>query len=287
MTVVNYETGEIVEPLSEQDAERLSDRIALRLDAIADNYSAVVPMIREAVERRAWMALGYRSPGEYASTRFGGSLARLGAEFRQDVARELAEMGMSTRAIGEVVGASKDTVRRDLDATGASAPVGPVTGLNGKTYARPVPHPQSSEVEPPSEPSRPTEDVEPPLADSDDVEPDVQPEGGAFAAVPQTPVSDEGEHDAQPPRPPSLVPVSDDVWTDQDRAEELAGNLARNLSLLYAITSPERRQEYIATWRLGTRSRAALGQQFITPKHMRTLADALRAFATEWENAHV
>ena len=34
-------------------AERRAERIRLRLDSIADNYGAVMPMIREAIEKRA------------------------------------------------------------------------------------------------------------------------------------------------------------------------------------------------------------------------------------------
>lgn len=76
-------------------------------------------------------------------------------------------------------------------------------------------------------------------------------------------------------------------YDDQDHAEELAKNLSRNLSLLYAVTNPERRAEYIATWRDGTKEVQPLGSDFITPGHMRALAAALEAFATEWESADV
>jgi hypothetical protein len=101
-------------PLSQHEAERLTQRIALRLDSIADNYVAVMPLIREAIERNAYSALGYRSPGEYVSDRFGGSLSRLGVEVRREVVKELTAAGMSTRAIAPVVGVNNATVHRDL-----------------------------------------------------------------------------------------------------------------------------------------------------------------------------
>lgn len=43
---------------------------------------------------------------------------------------------MSTRAIASALGIGKDTVRRDMEATGANAPVEPrtVRGVNGKSY---------------------------------------------------------------------------------------------------------------------------------------------------------
>lgn len=71
-------------------------------------------MIREAIEKRDDLALGYRSPGEYVADRFGGALTRLGVKVRREVVRELTAAGMSTRAIGPVVGVSNKTVSIDL-----------------------------------------------------------------------------------------------------------------------------------------------------------------------------
>lgn len=85
----------------------------MRLDAIADNYAAVMPMIREAIEKRDDLALGYRSPGEYVADRFGGSLQRLGVDVRRAVVGELTAAGMSTRAIGTVLNVGNATVFRD------------------------------------------------------------------------------------------------------------------------------------------------------------------------------
>jgi hypothetical protein len=121
MTLANTETGELVE-FDRAAAERRAERIRLRLDAIADNYATVMPMIREAIEKRDDLALGYRSPGEYVSDRFGGALTRLGVEVRREVVRELTEAGMTTRAIAPVVGVSNKTVSLDQ-----RAPVTPVT----------------------------------------------------------------------------------------------------------------------------------------------------------------
>lgn len=112
MTVINTATGEIVE-FDRAAAERRAERITLRLDAIADNYRAVLPMIREAIEKRDDLALGYRSPGDYVSDRFGQSLAGLGIEVRRAVVGELTAAGLSTRAIAPVVGVDQKTVVRD------------------------------------------------------------------------------------------------------------------------------------------------------------------------------
>lgn len=115
MTSIDYRTGEVIE-FDKAAAERRAERITLRLDAIADNYRAVLPMIREAIEKRDDLALGYRSPGDYVSDRFGQSLSGLGIEVRRAVVGELTEAGLSTRAIAPVVGVSDRTVANDQKA---------------------------------------------------------------------------------------------------------------------------------------------------------------------------
>jgi len=95
-------------------AERHSQRISIRLDALADNYVAVMPLIREAINRNAHAVLGYASPGAFIKDRFGDALGKLGVELRREVVRELSTAGLSTRAIAPVVGVDKDTVRRDI-----------------------------------------------------------------------------------------------------------------------------------------------------------------------------
>lgn len=117
MSLVNIETGEIVEPLDRTEAERLTTRIRLRLDTIADNYVAVMPLIREAIERQAWQVLGYSGVSEYVSECFGDALSQLSTGVRREVVSELAASGMSTRAIAPVVGVHFDTVARDIKAT--------------------------------------------------------------------------------------------------------------------------------------------------------------------------
>jgi hypothetical protein len=109
----NTATGQLVE-LDRAAAERRAERIRLRLDAIADNYAAVMPLIREAIESRDDLALGYASVSAYVADRFGGALSKLGVDMRREVVRELTEAGMSTRSIAPVLGVGKSTVERDV-----------------------------------------------------------------------------------------------------------------------------------------------------------------------------
>ena len=140
------------------DAELRAEQIRRHLDDLADTYSVVMPMIREAIEQQDYFALGYRSPGEYVSDRFGGALTRLGADVRRVVVAELSAAGMSVRAIAPVVGASVGTVHSDqvfrtehLEAGEPQSPahhkvaeeaadecprLAPVIGIDGKTYGK-------------------------------------------------------------------------------------------------------------------------------------------------------
>ncbi len=115
--------------LDQSAAERRAERIRLRLDAIADNYTTVMPMIREAIELHDDVALGYRSVSEYVADRFGGALHRLGVDVRRQVVRELNAAGLSTRAIAPVVGVTDRQVRYDVKAGGKDFPPDPLVNL--------------------------------------------------------------------------------------------------------------------------------------------------------------
>ena len=134
MSTVDVTTGEIVE-FDRAAAERRAERITLRLESIADNTEAVKGMIREAVEKRDDVALGYRSLGEYVSDRFGGSLSRLGIEVRRAFVSELTQAGMSTRAIAPVVGVNQATVVRDVARDAGASPQTPEPAIGGEAEA--------------------------------------------------------------------------------------------------------------------------------------------------------
>lgn len=128
--------------LTRAEAERLATRIDLRLGVIADNYAAVMPLIREAITRNAYVALGYNSHSSFISDRFGDTLSKLAVEIRREVSRELSAAGMSTRAIAPVVGISREQVRRDTAPDTNVSPDVPQQMVAADT----------SEVDPPADP---------------------------------------------------------------------------------------------------------------------------------------
>lgn len=213
------ETGEIVEAMTAEEASSITTRITVKLDAIADNYESVMPLIREAITRQAHTALGYRSAGEYAADRFGDALSRLGIDTRRAVVKELTEAGLSTRAIAPIVGVSHETVRSDAQ-----------SGVKSLT---PAPRAASacSDCGNVLAPGETCEGCYPPAYDADtdawadDDEPALTDEECRALADPAGLVDDEPEaesrvtgidgksYPATAPRKPNRRPITDAFWT--------------------------------------------------------------------------
>jgi hypothetical protein len=112
--------------LDETEAQAITDRI----------YSWVQDFPMEDMKRayagRIWLAMDCASWAEWCYSELNGF--PLPAPKRREVVGELSDAGMSQRAIADVTGEPRRTIRRDLAQVGHSGP--PVTGLDGKTYQR-------------------------------------------------------------------------------------------------------------------------------------------------------
>ncbi len=111
MSLVDSETGEIVEVLDAARARDLTDRIKVAVEATWQ-------LIAEAYTARAWAALGYSSWDDYCTREFGNARLRLPREDRQEAVASLRESGLSVRAIAAATGVSKNTVKTDLRQVG-------------------------------------------------------------------------------------------------------------------------------------------------------------------------
>lgn len=166
--------------MSRTDAERLTERIRYTAMSVREGVQKLQQLVSTAQDGQAHLALGYASWTAYIADVMGEEPLQLrGREERREVVSWLAGQGMSTRAIAPVVGASKDTVHRDLaarvsDETPAEGshlresspgptfdptpdwdpvntetgevrprsgenPPHSITGMDGKTYTRPEP----------------------------------------------------------------------------------------------------------------------------------------------------
>jgi hypothetical protein len=85
--------------------------------------------IKRAYFGRVWLAMGYDSWSEWCDCELDGF--KLPAVERREAVAELAESGMSNRAIADVIGVTHTTVNEDRRATGNNLPV-KVTGKDGR-----------------------------------------------------------------------------------------------------------------------------------------------------------
>lgn len=114
------------------------DAIAARdlLDAIKVNLEDVATLAQGLWVGRGWTALGYKTWDELVKAEIRTVMPNFTRVERKEKVAELTAAGMSTRAVGAVLGVDEKTVRRDLDDPGAAiaAPARQVTGTDGKTY---------------------------------------------------------------------------------------------------------------------------------------------------------
>lgn len=127
--------------MSQDLARHAATARAGQIRAGIHNYLQTLALIAQAWQENDWRTLGYADWSTYVDAEFGEERLRLPREHRQKAVEELRLAGMSQRAIAATVGASQDTVRRDLaeDHVNDSVHVASIRGTDGKAYpsARP------------------------------------------------------------------------------------------------------------------------------------------------------
>lgn len=113
---VDTTTGEIVDALTPEAAERITQRIELRLDSVGDSLEGLEALVQEARDGQAHVGTGFKSWPAYVDGRFGERLERIAKFDRGAVVYMLSNVGMSNRAIAGTIGVSHDTVNRDVGA---------------------------------------------------------------------------------------------------------------------------------------------------------------------------
>ena len=66
--LVNTDTGEIIEPMPSAEARQLTTEAQTEFGATADHYERGWAAIPEVLRRNGFLALGYRSQGDYLGT---------------------------------------------------------------------------------------------------------------------------------------------------------------------------------------------------------------------------
>jgi len=126
---VDHITGEIVAPADMQQAEA-RDRLA----RVKAHVTAAWDDLIALYQRRAWIALGHSSWDALCDAELDGTRIALPRQERRQVVGKMRDAGMSTRAIGQAVGVSYDTVQKDVKTTdrNLSDPPATVTSLDGR-----------------------------------------------------------------------------------------------------------------------------------------------------------
>lgn len=150
MSLVDAETGELVELLNESSARRLIARIN-------GTAAELIDLTLELWSGRAWLALGYGTWDELCDAEI--TLPRLEPPQQAELRGALRSAGMSTRAIASVTGASQSTVSRSLRGESNDSPArdveqrfktkhapAKVTGTDGKKYTTRKPTPTRADA---------------------------------------------------------------------------------------------------------------------------------------------
>lgn len=144
--MVNTDTGEILTPMSETDARRITTRIKGVFATATEAIEKISMLVVEAEAGQAWKPLGYQSWTAYLVGEFKDEWGGLDRALRGQAIIALSEAGLSTRAIADLVSTSQSTVTRTVreqlsqsdspvpDA--AVKPEGKVISLDGKSHPR-------------------------------------------------------------------------------------------------------------------------------------------------------
>lgn len=140
MSVVDTATGEVVDILDKDSAFILAKRITRQAAKVNSEAGHLVELIADALKGKAWVALGYGSWGDMVDAQGWEFTPRTSTD-RAALAQVFRESGMSYRAIGKLVGASKSQIERDVEGIVPNGTMPQsVHTTDGRTYpaSRPV-----------------------------------------------------------------------------------------------------------------------------------------------------
>lgn len=99
-------------------AQRRAERIRFHATNANEAMQSLQKLVHTARELEDHLTLGYSSWTAYVRDIFGDEPLRLARDVRRELVAELADAGMSTRAIAPIVGVTRQMVSKDLAAGG-------------------------------------------------------------------------------------------------------------------------------------------------------------------------
>lgn len=131
MTLVNTETGEIVE-VSYADVRQSIDTAKARLEEAAEQ-------IIWQIENRAWQVLGYSSWNEMREAEYGGAAFMVPRDDRPELVVRMRRSGLTQVEIASTAGINRETVAKDLRSMSESGiDVEPPVITNSRGQQRPA-----------------------------------------------------------------------------------------------------------------------------------------------------
>lgn len=266
MTLVNHETGEIVETIGADEARRLTTEAQNEFRSSREHFDRAWSLIEQAVEGGGHVELGYRSPGDYLHAEFDGVLSGLDVPQRRIAVKTMTDWGLSTRAIAQPLGVSNKTVSLDQ-----RAPVTEVT-----------PDPTDDElVEVYGDVSE--EQFETALdaarADDDMSHANVVSHIKGGTPAPSNVIGIDGKTYQRPTSKPERS-------GEQQNAEENSRTLASTLIFLLAFQHPNQRDTARIEWAVGSPAVSPTNRDYVTSDRMRQAARGLVLLADEWESTN-
>lgn len=246
-------------------AQRRAERIRFHATNANEAMQSLQKLVHTARELEDHVTLGYASWPAYVTDLFGNEPLRLARDVRRELVAELADAGMSTRAIAPIVGVHHDTVATDIK---AAVPVG-------------NPTPAPVEVEGFTVDQNTGEIIDgPPIH----AEPTVT-EHTVTERVKTVTGLDGKEYKRPEPKPaPAPKAVLEGDTAKKYDAVQFTTSLVRGLSVIARLEGPNMRgvllNEY---WPLSEEEHMPAYRALVTPQEIRKAADNLTNLAADME----
>lgn len=245
-------------------AQRRAERIRFHATNANEAMQSLQKLVHQARELEDHVTLGYASWTAYIRDLFGDEPLRLARDVRRELVAELAEAGMSTRAIAPIVGVHHDTVATDIK---AAAPVG-----------NPTPE-ATSPVE--------TFDADGILIDAatgEVIEPTVT-EHTVTEKVKTVTGLDGKEYKRPEPKPREPRPVLAGEEADRANAIQTSKAVGQALASLDRFQYENARTQFLSsTWPTGREEVQPIHRAFVAPAELRKVAESLITLASEMES---
>lgn len=266
--------------LDVEAAQRRAERIRFHATNANEAMQSLQKLVHTARELDDHVTLGYASWTAYIRDLFGDEPLRLARDVRRELVAELADAGMSTRAIAPIVGVSQRTVANDVSniaQVGGEAPSGNPTPDPTETLAG---IPDAFEIDG-MVVTRNGDVLDAPTIAS---EPTVT-EHTVTEKVKTVTGLDGKEYKRTTPKPRDVKPVLAGEDADRANAIQTSKAVGQALASLERFQYENARTKFLSsTWPTGREEVQPIHRAFVAPAELRKVAESLITLASEMES---